>query len=113
MGPCSPATCASRDPLGRFMPNSSELHETLQANGIDTVIVTGVASDACVETTAREAVMLDYKTIFVMDATATDTDEHHNAAIATLNHIFLPDLVMTDLLVRELERSPILATVEG
>jgi|KBSSwiStaDraftv2_1062776.scaffolds.fasta_scaffold01800_14 ureidoacrylate peracid hydrolase len=90
---------------GAMMPNSSELHETLQAAGIDTLIATGCASDGCVESTVREATMLDYKPIFVMDATATDSDESHNATIHTLNHIFLVDLVMTDTLVEQLKAS--------
>jgi len=89
---------------GALMPNSSELHETLQAASIDTVIVAGVASDACVETTVREAVMLDYKTVFVTDATATDSEETHNAAILTLNHIFLVDLAETQLILQQLRR---------
>ena len=90
---------------GAMMPNSSELHETLQTRGIDTLIATGCASDGCVESTVREATMLDYKSIFVMDATATDTDESHNAAIHTLNHIYLVDLVMTDAVVEQLKAS--------
>ena len=92
---------------GAMMPNSSELHEVLKAAGIDTFIAVGCASDACVETTVREAAMLDYKTLFVMDATATDSDETHNAAILTLNHLSIVDLVTTDDLVAELERAAV------
>jgi nicotinamidase-related amidase len=47
------------------------LHEMLSTRDIDTVIIIGVAANGCCESTAREAVNLDYKVVFVSDCTAT------------------------------------------
>lgn len=68
--------------------HSSSLQAELEAKGIDTVIVVGVASNCCCETTARDACQLGYKTFFVSDANATLTDDEHNAALTNLAAIF-------------------------
>ena len=46
------------------------LDETLRARGIDTVLVTGLMTNYCCVTAARHAHDLDYKVIFVHDASA-------------------------------------------
>ena len=71
-----------------FIQGSSELHDMLGARGIDTVIVTGTTSNTCCQTTALDAMMLDYKVIFVSDATATRTDEQHLATLANILNVF-------------------------
>ena len=53
-----------------FIAGSSNLDRVLRYHGRDTVIVTGVATNVCCGTTARDAMMLDYKVIFVSDANA-------------------------------------------
>jgi ureidoacrylate peracid hydrolase len=65
--------------FGAFVPGPSELHGILQARNIDTIIITGTATNVCCESTARDAMMMNYKVIFVSDGTATHTDEEHNA----------------------------------
>lgn len=74
--------------FGAFMPGSSDLHARLQARGIDTIIVTGTATNCCCETTAREAMALNYRTFVVADATATDTEDEHNASLSMLLNTF-------------------------
>ena len=80
--------------FGTFVDGSSDLHQRLQARGIDTVIITGCATNICCESTARDAMMLNYKVLFVSDATATHTDFEHNI---TLNNMMLTfaDVVST------------------
>lgn len=68
--------------------NSSSLQEELAARGIDTVVVTGVATNCCCETTAHDANQLGYKTFFISDATAALTDEEHNASLTNLSAVF-------------------------
>jgi ureidoacrylate peracid hydrolase len=77
-----------------FIPGSSDLQSRLQAHGIDTLIVTGVATNVCCESTTRDAMMLDYKVHFISDATATKTDEEHNASLAQIS-IFFADVRTT------------------
>jgi ureidoacrylate peracid hydrolase len=71
-----------------FIQGSSELDAMLRARNIDTVIVTGAVTNVCCEATARDAMMLNYKTVFVSDANAARTDEDHNASLAAVFRVF-------------------------
>lgn len=84
--------------FGAFIQGSSHLHEILQARGIDTVIVTGTATNVCSESTARDAMMLNYKVFFVSDGNATHTDEEHNATLTALANIYA-DVASTEEIV--------------
>ncbi|HTW87604.1 MAG TPA: isochorismatase family cysteine hydrolase [Candidatus Binataceae bacterium] len=53
-----------------FIEGSSNLDRILRYHGRDTVIIMGVATNVCCGTTARDAMMLDYKVIFVSDGNA-------------------------------------------
>ncbi|MPZ30417.1 MAG: isochorismatase family protein [Rhodospirillales bacterium] len=85
--------------FGTFVEGSSDLHPKLQAKGIDTVIITGCATNICCESTARDAMMMNYRVLFVSDGTATHTDYEHNS---TLNAMMLTfaDVVSTDDVVK-------------
>jgi ureidoacrylate peracid hydrolase len=48
----------------------TELETLLRSRGVDTVIVTGVTTETCCETTARDAMHREFKVVFVSDATA-------------------------------------------
>ncbi len=48
----------------------TELDSMLRSKGIDTIIIGGVATNMCCESTARDARMMDYKVIFLSDGTA-------------------------------------------
>lgn len=84
--------------FGAFVPGASDLHSILQARGIDTLIITGTATNVCCESTARDAMMMNYKVIFVSDGTATHTDEEHNAALGIIVAQFA-DVMSTDEVV--------------
>lgn len=83
-----------------FAHGASELHAVLQAREIDTVIITGTSTDVCCDSTARDAMMLNYKVIFASDGTATHTDEEHNATLGIL--LLFADVMSTDEVVRYL-----------
>ena len=74
--------------FGAFVDGSSNLHTLLRARGIDTLIVTGTATNVCCESTARDAMMMNYKVIFVADGCATFTDAEHNATLSNMRAIF-------------------------
>ena len=58
---------------------NTDLHTVLNAKGIQSVLVTGVATNVCVETTARDAYMYDYYVTLVEDcAAAYDPKLHEN-----------------------------------
>ena len=64
--------------------SASQLDVILRARGIDTVLFAGVATNASVEGTARQASDLGYRTIVVADACSAADDDAHNASIASL-----------------------------
>src|SRR4029079_15836999 len=89
--------------FGAFVPGSSDLHEVLADRNIDTVIITGTATNVCCESTARDAMMMNYKVIFVSDGTATHNDEEHNATLGIMLAMFA-DVMTTDEVVVRLSR---------
>jgi ureidoacrylate peracid hydrolase len=83
-----------------FLPNSSNLDEILRERGIDTLVITGTATNVCCESTARDAQMMDYRVLFVADCTATSNDELHNAALLNLQCYFAEIISKDDVLRR-------------
>ncbi len=53
----------------------TRLHDILQRRKIGTVIITGTMTEVCCESTARTAMMLDYKVLFCADLTFTAKKE--------------------------------------
>lgn len=51
--------------------HGTDLELILRSRGIDTVIISGVATNICCETTAREAAQRDFRVLFLSDGTAT------------------------------------------
>ena len=60
---------------------ASDLDFSLRQKGIETLIVTGVATWACVLKTAYDAVELGYKVVVPADCCASVSLEDHEAAI--------------------------------
>ncbi|WP_022882526.1 isochorismatase family protein [Gryllotalpicola ginsengisoli] len=65
--------------LGAFL--STDLHEKLQAAGVDQIVLTGVATTSGVESTARSAYELGYDVAFVTDAMTDSSAEAHEASV--------------------------------
>jgi len=64
-----------------FIQGSSDLDQVLRSRGVDTVLITGTATNVCCESTARDAMMLNYRTLMVSDGCSTNTDEQHAASL--------------------------------
>jgi ureidoacrylate peracid hydrolase len=63
-----------------LVPGSSSLADMLRSRGIDTVLIGGTVTNACCESTGRDAMMMNFKTIMVEDALSALTEfEHVNA----------------------------------
>jgi ureidoacrylate peracid hydrolase len=84
--------------FGAFAPGASDLHAILQERDVDTLIITGTASQVCCESTARDAMMLNYKVFFVADGNATFTDEEHSATLSAMAYTFC-DVIESDSLI--------------
>ena len=81
-----------------FIQGSSDLDAALRERGLDTVLVTGTVTNVCCESTARDAMMLNFKTIMVTDGNAAATDEDHNASLIAFYLIF-GDIMSTDFAI--------------
>jgi ureidoacrylate peracid hydrolase len=64
-----------------FIQGSSPVLEYLHGRNIDTVLIAGTATNVCCESTARDAMMLNFKTVMVSDALAARSDELHSASL--------------------------------
>lgn len=78
-----------------FIHGSSDLHKVLQVKGIDTLIITGTLTNVCCESTARDAMMLNYRVLMVKDGNAALTEEAHRAALMNILFVF-GDVQTTD-----------------
>ena len=84
-----------------FIPDSSDIDAQLKARGVDTVLITGTLTNVCCESTARDAMLLDYKVIMLSDGNATLSDEEHTGALNTFA-MFFGDVMSTDEVITRL-----------
>ena len=69
---------------------------------VDTLIVCGVTTNCCVESTVRDASQRDYKVFVATDAVAEMDEARHDASLATMELLFA-DLGRTDELLAALQ----------
>lgn len=67
---------------------STYLDQFLRLNDIKTVIVTGLATNVCVEATVRDAFMRDYYTVVPSDLTEATSAEAKRASLANIDAFF-------------------------
>lgn len=87
-----------------MIPDTCTMDAQLKARGIDTLIITGTLTNCCCESTARDALQMGYKVIFLTDANATLSDEEQNATLISMYTIFA-DVMDTQRLLGLIERS--------
>ncbi|MFN0055319.1 MAG: cysteine hydrolase family protein [Planctomycetales bacterium] len=68
--------------------NSTGIEWLLRNLELETLVLTGMATDMCVETTARDAADRGFNVILVEDATATFFERHHRAALSGFARVF-------------------------
>ena len=86
-----------------FMPGTCDLAERLRARGFDTVLITGTVTNVCCESSARDAMMLNFKTIMVSDGNAAMTEDEHNASLTAFYNVF-GDVMDTDMIVAAVQK---------
>ena len=62
------------------------------------MLIAGTVTNVCCESTARDAMMRNFRAIMVTDANAAFTDEEHNAALTSFYLVF-GDIMSTDMLI--------------
>lgn len=80
----------------------TDLDAILRYHHVDTVIITGTATNACCESTARSAFMRDYKVVFPSDANATFDEAMHRATLVNIDLLF-GRVLTTEELLAEIE----------
>jgi ureidoacrylate peracid hydrolase len=91
----------------------SDLDRTLRAADISRLVVAGVRTDFCVESTVRDAFFRDYDVVVVRDAVAGYLPDLHDSSLRLMDTVFgrVVDLD-TALAVLE-ERRPVAPTTPG
>jgi nicotinamidase-related amidase len=87
---------------GSSVFNSTNLEHILRNMGLNTIILTGIWTNSCVEGAARDAGDLDFGVVLVDDACAAVTPELHRAALAYLGNNFAT-VTTTDNVLKALE----------
>ena len=80
------------------------LDAILRASGIKTLILTGVATNVCVESTARDGFMLDYHIVLPSDLTAGVNDQAKQMSLYNIN-TFFGEVVESDSIVSAWEKN--------
>lgn len=81
-----------------FIPGTCRLHDVLKEMGVDTLVISGTLTNCCCESTARDAMQMNYRVIFVSDANAALSDTTHNATLDNMAALFA-DVRSTDEVV--------------
>jgi isochorismate hydrolase len=66
----------------------TDLDTILGSKGIQDLIISGVMTNLCCETTARDAFMRDYRVLFLIDGTAAGEEDHQLATLKNLGFGF-------------------------
>jgi ureidoacrylate peracid hydrolase len=83
-----------------LIQGSSSLERTLRGIGIDTILVAGTKTNVCCESTARDAMMLDFKVVLVEDCCAALSDDEHRSALENMIQQFGDVMTANEVLAR-------------
>jgi ureidoacrylate peracid hydrolase len=78
-----------------FISGSSDIDARLRSRGIESLLIAGTVTNVCCESTARDAMMLDYRVVMVSDCNASLSDETHAASLNNFV-IYFGDVMSTD-----------------
>lgn len=77
-----------KDRFSAFIQGASDIETRLRAAGIDMVVITGTLTNVCCESTARDAMMRNFRVVMVADANAALSDDDHNASLTAVAGTF-------------------------
>lgn len=75
----------------------TRLEEILRGRGVTQVVICGVMTHLCCESTARSAFMHGFEIFFPVDGTATYNLSYHRASLLNLAHGFVSVVLMKDI----------------
>lgn len=91
-----------------FLPGASDLPARLRSRGFDTVLITGTVTNVCCESSARDAMMSNFRVIMVSDGNAAMTQVEHEASL-TAFYLTFGDVMDTDMIIASLSGATRLA----
>lgn len=80
--------------------HNTGLKEYLNSKDVKSLVITGVATHLCCETTARSAFVKGYEVYFPADCTASYSEEFHISALRNLSHGFAHIIKSSELIKR-------------
>jgi isochorismate hydrolase len=77
---------------------NTDLEKRLRKLGVERLLITGVMTHLCCESTARDAFMRDFEVFFTIDGTASEDDDLHLASLMTLTDGFVMPVTTKEVL---------------
>lgn len=77
---------------------NTDVEQFLKQNGVKNIVMSGVLTNLCCETTAREAFIRNFDVFFLIDATAAYNEELHLSSLRTLSYGFATPVTTKDVL---------------
>ena len=87
-----------------FVQGSSDLPQRLTDGGFAYVLIVGTVTNVCCESSARDAMMLNFKTVMVSDGNSAHSDAEHTATLAAFYAVF-GDVMDTDMVIACLRKN--------
>lgn len=81
--------------------HGTALHERLQARGIRTLVITGVATNVCVDSTLREGFFLGYHIVVPEDCVGSSNRAGHEGTLSTVR-VNIGSVLASDEILRAL-----------
>lgn len=82
--------------------HGSDLPSVLIGHGIETVALTGVATNVAVDHTTRDAAQLGYRTVLIEDCCCSSDQEYHDASLKSLR-VIATNIVKAEEFVAQLD----------
>ena len=76
--------CIEKTRYSALVPSSSHLERWLRGYGMENVLIAGTKTNVCCESTARDAMQLDFRVVLVSDCCAALSDDEHRATLETV-----------------------------
>lgn len=93
----------TKNRFSAFSPGASDIGAQLEARGVDSLLIAGTVTGVCCESSARDAMMLNYKVVMVSDGLAAHSDREHNASLSLFYATF-GDVQSVDACIASLDR---------
>ena len=88
-----------------LVPGSSPLDAVLRERGVTHLLIGGTVTNVCCESTARDAMMMDYATVMVHDALSAVTPQEHEQTLQNWM-LFFGDVLGTQEIAERLQAAP-------